>query len=121
MPLNFGGQKRSGAFDTVWPSARAIRTLGANDTNWEDAWGTPAGTYGIPAPLFWSRVPVFMVTRAPYLVTRAPVLVTQSRKKCYILNNFRVGTLKLPLKFALKLWAAAQLQGTEANKPDGNH
>ena len=21
MPLNFGGQKRSGAFDTVWPSA----------------------------------------------------------------------------------------------------
>ena len=22
MPLNFGGQKRSGAFDTVWPSAR---------------------------------------------------------------------------------------------------
>ena len=22
MPLNFGGQKRSGAFDTVWPSAK---------------------------------------------------------------------------------------------------
>ena len=25
MPLNFGGQKRSGAFDTVWPSAPAKR------------------------------------------------------------------------------------------------
>ena len=24
MPLNFGGQKRSGAFDTVWPSARNL-------------------------------------------------------------------------------------------------
>ena len=24
MPLNFGGQKRSGAFDTVWPSAKVI-------------------------------------------------------------------------------------------------
>ena len=23
MPLNFGGRKRSGAFDTVWPSAKA--------------------------------------------------------------------------------------------------
>ena len=24
MPLNFGGQKRSGAFDTVWPPANAV-------------------------------------------------------------------------------------------------
>ena len=24
VPLNFGGQKRSGAFDTVWPSARNL-------------------------------------------------------------------------------------------------
>ena len=27
MPLNFGGQKRSGAFDTVWPSAKKAKTL----------------------------------------------------------------------------------------------
>ena len=25
MPLNFGGQKRSGAFDTVWPSAKNLK------------------------------------------------------------------------------------------------
>ena len=27
MLLNFGGRKRSGAFDTVWPSAKALAFL----------------------------------------------------------------------------------------------
>ena len=27
MPLNFGGQKRSGAFDTVWPPANAVSAM----------------------------------------------------------------------------------------------
>ena len=31
MPLNFGGQKRSGAFDTVWPSARDARKDGERE------------------------------------------------------------------------------------------
>ena len=83
--------------------------------------GPPRGHMGFLRPIVWSRVPVFLVTRAPVLVTRAPVLVTKSRNKRYILNNFRVGTLKLPLKFALKLRAAAQLQVAEANRPNGNH
>ena len=83
--------------------------------------GPPRGHMGFLRPIVWSGVPVFL-SRVPLFWSRVPLfLVTQSRKKCYILNNFRVGTLKLPLKFALKLRAAAQLQGAEANRPDGNH
>ena len=39
MPLNFGGQKRSGAFDTVWPSAKGIRCkLSAATSDECDVW-----------------------------------------------------------------------------------
>ena len=40
MPLNFGGQKRSGAFDTVWPSATNVEHFAAWVT-WESGMAGP--------------------------------------------------------------------------------
>lgn len=35
MPLNFGGRKRSGAFDTVWPSAKATGQASTPSAGWQ--------------------------------------------------------------------------------------
>ena len=72
VPLNFRGQKRSGVFDTVWPSATSKGRLGA-PAKVDSFWGSSVKIGMIQRRLAWPlrkddmhklrRVPNFLIRR----------------------------------------------------------